>query len=78
MTTFSGRAAHSVDHMCSLYFDYLLFELSPVLVLKYQGQDFENNGHIHVYSPEITPVGYLFCKNIKHLSISSFVANFSN
>ena len=37
---------------------------------------FENNGHIHVYSPEITPVGYLFCKNIKHLSISSFVAIF--
>ena len=37
---------------------------------------FENNGHIQEYSPEVTPVGYLFCKNIKDLPISSFVASF--
>ena len=34
MVTFWERAAHSVDHMFSLYFDYLLFKLFPVLVMR--------------------------------------------
>ena len=34
MATFWDIAAHSVDHMFSLYFDYLLFNLFPVLVLE--------------------------------------------
>ena len=33
MATFWERAAHSVAHMFFLYFDYLLFELFPVLAL---------------------------------------------
>ena len=31
---FGEIAAHLVDHMFSLYFDYLLFYLFPVLVLR--------------------------------------------
>ena len=34
MTTFWERAAHSMDHMLYLYFDYLLFKLFPVFVLR--------------------------------------------
>ena len=33
MTTFWERAAYSVEHMFSLYFDYLLFWLFPDVVL---------------------------------------------
>ena len=31
---FGERAAHSVDHLFSTDFDYLLFKLYPVLVLR--------------------------------------------
>ena len=34
MAVFWERAAHSVDHMFSLYFDYLQFKLFPVCVMK--------------------------------------------
>ena len=34
MATFWEIAAHSVDHMFSLYFEYLYFLLFPVLVLR--------------------------------------------
>ena len=34
MATFWERAAHPVDDMFSLYFDYLSFWLFPVLVLR--------------------------------------------
>ena len=33
MATFWERAAHSVGHMFSLYFDFLEFQLFPILVL---------------------------------------------
>ena len=34
LANFWETAAHSVDHMFSWYFDYLLFWLFPVLVLR--------------------------------------------
>ena len=34
MATFWEIAAHSVDHMFSLYFDYLLYYLVRILVLR--------------------------------------------
>ena len=35
LATFGERAAHSVDHMFSLYFDYVILVIpNPVLVLR--------------------------------------------
>ena len=34
MATFWAISAHSVEHMLSLYFDYLLYQLFHVLILR--------------------------------------------
>ena len=51
---FGKRAAHLGDHMCSLYFDYFLFKLLPVLVLREElSSDCSSSWSLHTCISEL-------------------------